>query len=153
MPAHDLYLAEHPFFRGIPMDLLGLLAADAAVVEFSTGAYVFREGGSAAECWLLQKGDVALEMHAPGIGTRTIQTVHGGEVLGWSWLFPPYRWSFDAHVREPVRALQLPADRMLSLADADCRFGYELMHRFAGVVVDRLQATRIQLLDLYAARP
>lgn len=151
MPAHDLFLVEHPFFKGIPVDLLAVVAADAAVVEYPAGSYVFREGGEAVSCWLLQKGDVALEMHAPGLGVRTIQTVHSGEVLGWSWLFPPYRWSFDAHVREPVRALELNAERMLGLAEADCIFGYELMHRFAAIIVDRLQATRIQLLDLYAA--
>ena len=79
----------------------------------------------------------------------TIETIEGGEVLGWSWLFPPYRTFFDARALNAVRALSLDGSCLRTKCEKDPAFGYELLKRFAGVVISRLEATRMQLLDLY----
>ena len=146
-------LARHPFFAGFTGEDLDKLAGCVeGVTSFTADAVVFRAGGKATLCYLMQEGEVALEVHSPGSGSRIIQTVARGEVLGWSWLFPPYRWSFDARVLTPSTALVLDGERLRDCIAADHDLGYEVMTRFAGLIVERLQATRLQLLDLYASR-
>ena len=98
----------------------------------------------------MRAGRVAIELHAPGRGARVLQTVGPGEILGWSWLFPPYRWAFDARAVEEVRAVEFDGACLRKKCEADPVLGYALMKRFAGVFARRLQATRVQLLDLYA---
>jgi CRP-like cAMP-binding protein len=94
---------------------------------------------------------VALTLHDPR-GDLTIETVEGGDAVGWSWLFEPYRWHFDAVAVEPVRAVAIDGACLRGKCDADHELGYALMRRFAGIVIDRLQHTRIRLLDVYGAR-
>ena len=146
-------LAEHPFFRGLDPQYLDLIAGCGANVRFQPGEYVFREGEPADTFYLLRHGKVALEVHLPERGPVTIQTLAGGEVLGWSWLFPPYRWVFDARAVELTRAVAMDGACLRRKAEEDLRLGYELMRRFAQIIVERLQATRLQLLDLYGPHP
>ncbi len=145
-------LRDHPFLAGLGETHLARLGGccEAAVATFPAGRSIFHEGEDADTCYLLESGDVALQVFRPAGGPHTLETLHGGDVLGWSWLFPPYRWVFDATAVTPVRAIALDALRLRAAKDEDCEFGYELMRRFAQVVVSRLQATRLQLLDLYA---
>lgn len=154
MPAPAPQLRNHPFLAGMSEAHLarisGCCVAD--VRTFPAGATIFHQGEAADACYLLEAGDVALQVFRPAGGPHTLQTLHGGDVLGWSWLFAPYRWSFDASAVTPVRAIALDAVRLREAKAGDCEFGYELMRRFAQVVVDRLQATRLQLLDVYASR-
>ncbi len=147
------FLREHPFLAGMSEEHLARLegCCRAAVTSFRAGQPIFHAGDQAEACYLIQHGDVAIQVHTPGSGARTIQTLHGGDVLGWSWLFPPFSWSFDAVAITSVRAIMLDGARLMEQKEEDHEFGYELMRRFAGVVVERLQATRLQLLDLYAA--
>jgi CRP/FNR family cyclic AMP-dependent transcriptional regulator len=114
------------------------------------GAHLFREGAPAERCFLLRDGAVALEVATPGRGAVVIETLHAGEVVGWSWLFPPHRWQFDGRAVEPTRAIAFDGACLRAKCDADHELGYELMRRFAAVAVERLQATRLQLLDVYA---
>lgn len=145
-------LSRHPFFAGFGDDDIEKLAGCVeGVTAFEADAVVFRAGGEAKRCYLMKEGEVALEVHSPGAGSRIIQTVARGEVLGWSWLFPPFRWAFDARVLTPSTALVLDGDALRSLIAEDHDLGYEVMTRFAGLIVERLQATRLQLLDLYAS--
>jgi CRP/FNR family transcriptional regulator, cyclic AMP receptor protein len=116
----------------------------------AAGAHLFREGAPAERCFLLRDGAVALEVATPGRGAVVIETLHAGEVVGWSWLFPPHRWQFDGRAVEPTRAIALDGACLRAKCDADHELGYELMRRFAAVAVERLQATRLQLLDVYA---
>jgi CRP-like cAMP-binding protein len=113
---------------------------------------IFRSGGEATKCYLIQSGEVAIEVYSPGTGSRIVQTVSRGEVLGWSWLFEPYVWSFDARVLTPATAIVLDGEAIRHCMNDEPNLGYPMMVRFARLIVGRLQATRLQLLDLYASR-
>ncbi len=142
-------LEEHPFFKGFPSRYLPLITGCASNVRFNAGSYIFREGEPASHFYLIRQGKVALEIFAAQRGPRTIETIEAGEVLGWSWLFPPYRWHFSARVVEPVRAIAFDGVCLRAKGEEDHDLGYELMKRVAQIMMERLQATRIQLLDVY----
>lgn len=120
--------------------------------SWKQGEYLLTTGEVAGRCFLITAGDVAVETTPPGGVRVTLQTLHGGDVLGWSWLIPPYRWAFDARALTDVRAVALDADRLRAAAEADPRFGYALLMKIFVLVTDRLQATRLQLMDLYGPR-
>lgn len=142
-------LAEHPFFRGLAPEDLALIAGCAANARFAADTYIFREGDEANEFYLIRDGRVALEIHAPGRGPLVIQTLGPGDVLGWSWLVPPYRKQFDARAVEDTRAFVFDGVCIRRKCEEDPRLGYELLKRFAQVIGQRLQSTRLQLLDIY----
>jgi CRP/FNR family cyclic AMP-dependent transcriptional regulator len=142
-------LSQAQFFKGLPAPSLETLAGFAEQVRFPAGASLFKEGGDADSCYLVTGGDVALEIAIPGRGQHVIATIHAGEVLGWSWLFPPYTWTFDAQAFTEVDAIRFGAKDLWEAKTTDPVLGHELMTRFAAVLVDRLQATRLQLLDMY----
>lgn len=143
-------LAREDFLRGIPKAQLTRLATAARDVAVPERHRFFEEGGRADRFWLIQSGYVALDLHLPGHGTTIIETFGRGAVLGWSWLFPPYEWRFGAVAAQPVRAIEFDGRLVRTLCAADPELGYELTQRFTGVVLERLQATRIRLLDLYS---
>ena len=145
----DEILAELPFFSGLGDERLALLAGCARNVGFDGGAVIFREGDPADEFFVLRSGTLALETFVPARGGMTIETIEAGEVVGWSWLFPPYRWHFDARALTPVRATSFDGACLRGKCDADPALGYDLMQRFAQVMVQRLQWTRLRLLDVY----
>lgn len=140
---------EHPFFANLPGEFGRLVAGCARNVHFEAGEYILREGGAANDFYLLREGRVALEIHVPGQPGITFQTLGPGEIVGVSWLIPPYRWSYDARALEPVRAISLDAECLRGKCDADHSLGYEMMVRFVPILAQRLQATRLQLLDVY----
>lgn len=142
-------LATHEFFKGLAAEHLKLIAGCASNVHFAPGAYLFREGEAADRFFALRGGSVAVEVHVPGRAALTVQTAGQDEILGWSWLFPPYRWQFDARAREEVRATAFDGACLRKKCDADPALGYELMKRLARIMTRRLEATRHQLLDLY----
>jgi len=144
-------LAEHPFFKELEPCYLQLLVGCASNVRFNAGEFLFREGEDANRFYLLRQGKVALQVVTHGREPITIQTIGEGEVLGWSWLIPPYRWRFAAHATEPVRALALDGKCLRTKCEEDHDLGYALLKRFSHVVEQRLQATRMQLLEIYDA--
>lgn len=141
-------LTAHPFFQGLSADHRALLTGCAANVVFRSGDYILREDQAADRFFVIREGRVALQTAAPA-GPLTIETLEGGEVLGWSWLFPPYKSHFDARALTAVRALSLDGDCLRGKCDADAQLGYHLMRRFAEIVVRRLESTRFQLMDVY----
>lgn len=145
-------LAQHPFFQGLDPSYGKLLSECATNVRFVAGADLFREGETAEQFYLLRHGRVALQVFIPGRGRITIDTIEAGNVLGWSWLFPPYRWHFDAQALELTRAIAFDAACLRTKCDADHDLGYTLIQHFAQVMMKRLQATRLQLLDVYGVR-
>ena len=145
----EAYLAEHPLFRDLGRDDLASLSECASEVLFDEGQAVFRQGEAAERCYLIRQGTVSLEIQSPTKGVMSIQTMGPGEVLGWSWLFPPYRWHFDARAREPTRALALDGECLRRKCDRDPKLGYELMKRFAALLHARMQAARLQITDIY----
>lgn len=151
MKTHDLtqYIAKHPFFEGMEDAHIELIAGCAKNVRFNAGGFVFRLGDDADTFFILRQGRVALEAPGPKEESRRIQTLDEHDVLGWSWLFPPHRWFFDARVLEMTRALALDGKCLRTKCEADHHLGYELMKRFSALVVERLQATRMQMIDIY----
>lgn len=145
-------LAQHPFFQDIEPVYLQLMVGCAANVRFAAGDDIFREGDVANQFYLIRHGRVALQVFVPGQGRITIETIEAGEVLGWSWLFPPYRWHFDAQALELTRAIAFDGACLRAKCEEDHDLGYMLMQRFAQVMMQRLQATRLQLLDLYGVQ-
>ncbi len=142
-------LVRHEFFRDLEPAYLSLLVGCASNVRFAGGTFLFREGEPAQQFFLIREGKVALEIAAPGRGHLVVQTVGEGGLVGVSWLFPPYRYQFDARATSPVRALALDGVCLRGHCEQDNRLGYELMQRFTRIAVQRLQATRLQMLDVY----
>lgn len=142
-------LAEHPFLKGLDAQYLKLLVGCASNVRFNAGQFIFREGEEANEFYMIRQGKVALEILGAERGPITVQTVGEGDVLGWSWLIPPYRWRFNARALELTRAIALDGKCLRTKSEEDHNLGYELLKRFASIIVDRLEATRLQLLDVY----
>ena len=149
METIDALLREVPVFRGLEPAQLELIAGCGSNVHFDQGAVLFREGDAADIFYLVRHGTVALETYVPARGPAMIETLQPGEVVGWSWLFPPYRWHFDARALTDLRATAFDGACLRGKADADPRLGYDLMSRFAQVLIERLQWTRLRLLDLY----
>jgi CRP/FNR family transcriptional regulator, cyclic AMP receptor protein len=145
-------LLEHPFFSGMLPEHLRLLVSCASNARFDADQFILREGDEANEFYLIRHGKVALQVYAPEQGALTIETLGEGEILGWSWLVPPYRWKFDARALELTRAIALDGKCLREKSETDYHLGYELLKRFAQVVVDRLQTARLQLLNVYEAR-
>lgn len=152
MKAPQKLIAEHPFFQGMKAGHLELLARAAREVKFAAGDIVFREGDGAGQFFLLRTGRVLLDTHAPGREAVRIQTLGPGDALGWSWLFPPFVWHFSATALEPTTAMAFDGARLLAACERDSALGYDLMKRVARVMMLRLQATRLQLLDVYGVR-
>jgi CRP/FNR family cyclic AMP-dependent transcriptional regulator len=149
MEALENLLRAAPVFQGLDHDELALIAGCASNVRFDQGRMLFREGDAADTFYLVRHGTVALELFVPARGSAVIETIEPGEVIGWSWLFPPYRWHFDARALSQVRATAFDGACLRAKCDADPALGYDLMSRFAQVLIERLQWTRLRLLDVY----
>jgi CRP/FNR family cyclic AMP-dependent transcriptional regulator len=151
MPVESLerILAAHPFFEGMEQRHLRVLVDCASNVRFEAGEVIFREGEEANQFYLIRHGRVAVEVSSPGRGPVIIQTLGEGDVLGWGWMIPPYRWRFDARAVELTRAIALDGRCLRERSEEDHDLGFQLMKRAAHVMEERFQATRLQLLDIY----
>lgn len=145
----EVALSESPFFRGMEQRQTHELATQATEETFRAGEFIFHEGEEAQKFYLIQAGKVTLEVLAPDRGITVVQTISAGDVLGWSWLFPPHRWHFDSRAVETTRTLSIDAHWLRQRIERDHDLGYEMMKRIARVMVTRLQATRLQLTDVY----
>jgi CRP/FNR family cyclic AMP-dependent transcriptional regulator len=142
-------LARFPALGQLSTGALAQIAAAARTVTFAPRERVFCEGEQAEGCWLLHDGRVALDIFIPGRGLVVVQTLGAGDVLGWSWLVPPYRWHFGATATEPTTATSLDTAQLRTLAEQDPAFGHALATTLFAAMLQRLQATRARLLDLY----
>jgi CRP/FNR family cyclic AMP-dependent transcriptional regulator len=145
----DEILREHEFFKDFKPEYLELLAGCATNVVFDEGQYIFREGEKADLFYVIRHGHVALEIHDPRRGPIKIDTLQENEVLGWSWLFAPYHWHFDAKAIRLTRAIAMDGKCLREKCERDHTLGYLMMQRFNTVLADRLQETRLQVLKLY----
>lgn len=143
-------IAENPFFAGMSDEHLETMSGCGRLVHFKPGEYLLREGDEADTFYLIRDGDVAIESDIPAAGAASVARVGAGGITGYSWLFPPYRNSFDSIALTNVSAVALDGECLRGKAEADHELGYQLMKRFAQVMLDRLQATRRQMLDVYA---
>jgi CRP-like cAMP-binding protein len=144
-------LAEQPFFKGLEEPHVQLFVGCASNVRFNAEEVIFREGEEANRFYLIRHGKVAVETFVPGRGPVIIQTLGEGDLLGWSWLIAPYRWRFDARAVESIRAIAFDGECLRGKCEEDRSLGYELMKRIAHVMEQRLEATRLQLLDVYGS--
>lgn len=140
-------IAGHPFLRGLAPAHLRLLADSAIRTQFQPEDFIFREGEPANRFYLIERGRVSLESHLRDEAPVEVQVIGPGEVLGWSWLFPPCHWNFDARAVEPTTAIFFYGTRLRERCDADHELGYEMLKRMTQVVIHRLQFTRKQLLE------
>lgn len=148
MEGLERIVREHPFFTGLKEEFCELICGCAKNVRFEAGQYLFHEGQTADQFYLLRSGHVALQMSQPE-RTFTVQTVGEDEIVGSSWLVPPYRWGFDAKALELTRAIAMDAVCLRGKCEGDHDLGYEMMKRFMPVLIQRLQAARLQILDVY----
>lgn len=151
MEGLERIVKEHPFFAGVDEAFCNTVCGCAKNVRFEAGEYLFHEGEPADWFYLLRHGRVALQLTAPGRGAVTFQTVGEGEIVGVSWLIPPYRWTYDAKAIELTRAIAMDATCLRQKCESDHDLGYEMMKRFMPILIQRLQATRLQILDVYGA--
>jgi CRP/FNR family cyclic AMP-dependent transcriptional regulator len=142
-------VAGLPLFKGLKPEHIQLISGCAANARYEAGEYLGREGEPADKFWLIRQGSVALEIHAPGRGALTVQTIGEDDAVGWSWLVPPYQMRFDVHAITATRALVFDGKCLRGKFGNDHELGYELMQRFSQVILRRLEAMSLQLLDLY----
>jgi CRP/FNR family transcriptional regulator, cyclic AMP receptor protein len=145
----DQLIAAAPVFQGLNPEHLTLIAGCAQNEHVPAGTMLLREGEPAVRFFLIRRGSVAIEVHAPGRGGLMIETLHAGDPVGLSWLFEPYRWQLDARAVEPCELVAFDGACLRGKCEQDHELGYQLMRRFAADVISRLQATRLQLLDVY----
>lgn len=152
METLERIIAEHDFFVGLDQAFLNLVVGCASNVRFGAGTYIFREGDEANAFYLLREGKVALEISAPQYQPILVETLNAGDILGWSWLLPPFQWKFNAHATTALRAIALDGRCLRGKCEENHDLGYELLKRFAKIMERRLEATRFQLLDVYGVR-
>jgi CRP-like cAMP-binding protein len=149
METLERILAEQPLFEGLEQEYLALIAGCASNVRFNEGEFIARENDDAEQFYIIRHGRVAIDLFVPEQGSVTIQTIQDGDVVGWAWIIPPYKWYFDVRAVMLTRALAFDGTCIRKKCAEDPRLGYELMQRFAQVFAKRLHATRLQLLDVY----
>ena len=145
-PDIENQLASHPFLKGMTRHHLELLALCATPTEFDAGQIILREGEPASGFYLIESGTVVLEGKTDDGKTVVVDTVSAGEPLGWSWLFPPYLWSFDARTTERCTAICFSGLLLRQHRDDDLTFSHELHRRISEVMVRRLDAARAKLV-------
>jgi len=145
----DALITDSPVFSELGPDHLELIAGCARNVGFEAGDRIFREGDPADHFYLVRHGLVALEQYVPNRGVLTVETASAGEIVGWSWLVPPYRWQLSARAVEATRAVEFDGACLRGKCDTDPELGYRLLGRISSELVTVLTAARLQLSDVY----
>jgi CRP/FNR family transcriptional regulator, cyclic AMP receptor protein len=146
-------LGAQPFLRGLPPTQLAVLAGLCRHVTVPAGQRLFEEGSAAGRFWLIEAGQAALDALVPGQGRVGIERLGRNDVIGLSWMLPPYQWQFGASTTQPMQAFEFDARAVRIACDADPVLALELSRRFSAIVVRRLHATRARLLDACAPAP
>lgn len=142
-------LKSHPFFKDLDPSFITILVGCAANRLFPKGAYLTRAGEEANEFYLIRHGLVSIETSNGRGDPVVLQTADDGDIIGWSWLVPPYFWHFDVRAEVDTRVFVLDGACIRKKCEENCKLGYELLKRFAQIIERRLEATRLQLLDVY----
>ncbi|MGB7727110.1 MAG: cyclic nucleotide-binding domain-containing protein [Candidatus Acidiferrum sp.] len=141
-------IEKHPFFKGMSEKQLKTIEGCAKNVRFTEGQTIFLEGDPADVFYFLESGAVSIELTMPNHPRSSVHKVGAGEILGWSWVSPPYHWHFNARALKETRAIAFDARCLRSKLEEDHELGYELLKRFAEVIVQRLDATQVRLLKV-----
>jgi len=145
------YLTQHPSFDGLDPAQVSLIASHAQIVHFAPGERLFSRDGDAREFFIVQDGKVTVGVPSIDGESLEIQTVGPGSMLGWSWLIPPYRWSFDARAVTPTSVIAVDGAKLREACEVDLKLGYELMKRFALLMAKRLNAARMAAIRQHAS--
>ena len=146
-------LAEHPIFQGLDSKYISLIVGCASNVRFNAGEFIMQDGSVANEFYLIREGTVALDVYSPTRGPITFLTLEPGEVMGWEWLMHPFRVHGDARALDTVRAIKIGAECLRGKFERDHDLERELLRRFVPIIIERVEALKLQLLDVYAAKP
>ena len=149
METLERILVEHPFLYGFEQRHIKLIVGCASNIVFQPEQFIFREGEPADSFYFIRHGKIMIETYVAEKGSIVIQSRGEGEMLGWSWLIPPYRWHFDARAAELTRAIALDGKCLRQKCEEDHDLGYEIMKRFATIIAQQLEVTRLQLMDMY----
>ncbi len=142
-------LTTHPFLRGMTQEHIARLNQVTRYISVPVKHRLFDEGGTADRFWLIEAGQVALDLDVPGHGPVIIESLGRGDVIGWSWLFAPFEWQLGGVTMQPTQAFEVDGRAVRQMCETDPALGHDLTRRMITVVVRRLQATRIRLLDVY----
>lgn len=146
-------LTENPFFRDLEENFIAILAKCAEECRFEMEEFLFRAGEPATSFYLIRKGSASLEVYTPHRHPIPIQTLGQGELIGWSWLIPPYVWNFDARAILPTQTVAFDGRCLRQLFAEDHELGYQMLTRFLPVVAQHLRAMQMQLLEIYETEP
>lgn len=134
--------------RAVPAEYRDRMMTVAREVSFPQDTRVFEERGTADRFWVIRSGAITLDLRLPGARTVTVETLGPGDLLGWSWMFPPYEWDFGAEALSPVRAYEFDGAEVRELCERDPALGFALVRAVAQVLANRLHAARSRLLNL-----
>lgn len=151
MESPEAIIAAHPFFTHVGREHVAALCDTASIETFGYHDPIFNAGEPAKRTYFILEGLVALYIHTQGDGAITVQTLGPGEVLGWSWIVPPYEWRFGAIAIKETRTVSLDGERLRSLCEENHDFGYAVLKKITEVMGQRLDGALIQLLDIYGA--
>ncbi|MFY9779091.1 MAG: Crp/Fnr family transcriptional regulator [Candidatus Baltobacteraceae bacterium] len=135
------------FFAGVPERVAAAIGELTSERKAGIGELLFRQGDPADRFFLVKSGLVAIELYAPGRDPIVVEQVYDGDVVGWSWLVPPYRWSFDARAVEPSSLIDIDAAALRERFGVDPILGYEVIRRFVPVMARRLSSARERLVE------
>ena len=147
MKSIENYLSAHSFFSGLEDDFMKFLSNSAKELRIKKGEVLFQQGKHADKFYLLRSGQVSVQVPALVGPTLELQVLGEGQILGWSWLIPPYRWNFQALALEDSTLLEFDSSDILARCEEDPIFGYELLKRFAALMSERLDAARQKFID------
>ena len=143
----EKYLSTQEFFSGLSPEFIEFLASCASEQQIEPGQVLFRRGERAHHFYLIQSGSITIEIPAITGPTLEVQSLGAGQILGWSWLIPPYQWNFQAKVEEPTTVLAFDGDAALARCEAEPKFGYAILKRFASLMAERLEVARQRMMD------
>ena len=149
MKSLESILAKHPFFENLNETYMSMVTGCASNARFNSGEFIYRHDEEANNFYIIREGKVALEVDPPGKSPVTVQTVSDGEVLGWAWMVPPFHWQFDAQAVELTRVIVLDGKCLRKKCGEDPALGYQILSRLLPVIGKTMEATRMQLLDIY----
>lgn len=147
MTSKDEYLAAHAFFEGLNQDFMQFLSEFATERQLAKGEVLFQQGKAADKFYLVRSGKVSVQVPALVGPTLELQILGENQILGWSWLIPPYRWNFQARAVEDSEILEFDGSAILKRCESDPKFGYELFKRFTALMSERLEAARQKMMD------
>ena len=145
----ETILAEHEFLAGLEHRHIVEMASYARLLTYNAGEYLLRRGEPAECLFLIRQGTVSIEVYHPSRGAVVLETVGAGRVVGWSWLISPYTWSFDGRATALTRGVCVSGPKLREACVTDHEFGYQMLMRFTNVLARRVEAARLQLLDMY----